>query len=107
MISGKKPECYGNLHDEKSEDCQCCLLFSKCLEAMSTVAKVSKSGNLPKSKNELILAICRKYGISTIYHSRSENKDYEISEEAIPDWDISPLLNNRVALKKLFSTELK
>lgn len=103
----KLPDCYGNLWDEKSEDCQSCLLFSKCKAAMGTVAKSSDNGKLPKSKNELILAVCRKYGLSTIYRSRAENKDYEISEESIPDWDISALLNNKEALKKLLRTELK
>lgn len=103
----KLPECYSHLWDDKTEECQSCLLLSKCKVAMGTGVKISSNGELPKSKNELILAVCRKYGLSTVYRSRSENKDYEISEQTMPDWDISSLLNNKEALRKLLLTELK
>ena len=106
MIRGRVPDCYGHLYDQENMFCQQCLIQYPCGEA----AKVKKapththpgSMELPKDKKSLVLEVCRKYGISTLYRSRKTGDEYEVTEENAKDFfNLDFLLTSKDALLKL------
>lgn len=79
-IKQKIPRCFGLLYDPKEQDCQCCLLNTKCSKSY-----YEESGNTPPApqpkakkmstskldKKELVLAVYAKFGLEPIINTRS------------------------------------
>lgn len=106
------PPCYGNLHSNDTEECQCCLLNPQCLAAMDrpklAIGEKADLGPIPKEKKLLILAVCRKFGIPTVYVPKGQKEEFQVTEENIKDFhNLDFLLTSVTSLEHLFRIELK
>ena len=108
----KLPRCYGLLYDEDETACQTCLIQDVCKKAMDNDERTltpttTKITTIPKERRRLVLAVCKKYGISTSYTSRKTKETYDITEENVKEFfNLDFLVVSKSALVKLLETKL-
>ena len=105
------PSCpgYGFMF-EACDDCDHCLLRGRCRQQMEAPrypmnARGEVIRNPPKDKKKLVLQVCRKHGIATIYRPRGGGDEVHIDESNCGNFStIDFLLTNKEALLTLLST---
>lgn len=84
VLPAKHPPCYGHLYDLSTEACQSCLLQDYCKTAMSAPKTAPGTPfRMPETRDKRlrILAVAKKFNLSTKYWSRKERREYDVSEE--------------------------
>lgn len=104
------PACFGHLHSEEHPSCMQCLLQDDCLKAMAGEkvpegsVRYTDLSNLPTKKPQLILLVCRKFGLPTVWKPKGRKEAIEITEANIGEYyNLDWLLTNKDALRHLLS----
>lgn len=108
------PRCFGILYDIETQECQACLMNEKCQKLndglppdprpISVLVREEPNG-MPETKNERILAVCKRYGIPPIIRSRAG--DFEVTAENLePSWDLAGMMTTKDALHRLLTVKL-